>query len=155
MPDSAARDRGGMLDPADLIGGFFRVHFNLRTTQWSVASLAGPRKGRVVANVDDITLTGVRLIVSESGLRRVKRDGRRAVHAWVHGTVIAVNARSGVDGLTRISYNPKPKNPQDFDPYFRVQTASGAGRIVTEADWLLLAKPTVGAPKGYGWLRHP
>ncbi|WP_116025645.1 hypothetical protein [Thermomonospora umbrina] len=120
-----------------------------------MTSLRAPGKGRVVANVDDITLSQARMIVSEAGLRRVKRDGRRAVHAWVRGTIIAVNSHPCLDGLTRVSYNPKPKDTDDFDPYFRVQETSGPGRIVTEADRLVLAKPTPDALKGYGWLRHP
>ncbi|WP_067484196.1 hypothetical protein [Actinomadura hibisca] len=147
MPD-------GRLLPTDLIGGFFRVHFNLRTHVWSVSAVAGLARGRVVANVDDITLARARMIVSEAGLRRVKEKGHRAVHAWVCGTVTAVNTRPDLTGLTKVSYNPRPKD-EGFDPFFRVVAASGLGPTVTEADWLLLAKPSPDAPKGYAWLRRP
>lgn len=140
-----------LMDPPDLIGGVFRVHFNLHTHLWSVTAATGG--GRVLANVDAITLSSAWMIVSKAGLRRVKRDGCRAVHAWVSGTVTALNSQPDLTGLTKVSYNPRPKDTDDFDPYFRVAVPPGRGPIVSEADWLLLAKPTPDAAKGYVWLR--
>ncbi|MEV6982684.1 hypothetical protein AB0M95_15675 [Sphaerisporangium sp. NPDC051017] len=145
-----------LMDPPDLLGGYFQIHFNLRTHLWSVTALAGSHKGRVIAHLDDVTVTRAKLIVSEAGHRRVKRIGQRTVHAWVRGHVQAVNSSPSLRGLTCISYNPRPKEPDVFDPYFRVRDQGGRpGQVVTECDWLVLAKPSAEAKKGYGWMRAP
>lgn len=145
-----------LIPPHELLGCFYQVHFNLRTHYWSVTAKSGPFKGRVVANLVDVTLADVTLVVSEAGHRRAKAEGARNVHAWARGTITVVNSTPDLAALTRVSYNPRPKDPDLFDPYFRV-TANGSGvpgPIVTHAPWLVLAKPLRHADKGYAWIER-
>lgn len=84
-----------------MVGQRVRVHFNLHRHDWSVS-----QKGRVVLNADSITLENVRFIVSESGWRRSQTLGKRTVHAWAEGTVVAVNEPAPNECTKRVRYNP-------------------------------------------------
>jgi hypothetical protein len=65
-----------------------------------------PRTGRVIAGVDDITLTGVTFRVQPGGLARIRRHRQRAVCAYAIGTVAAVGTSPDVSGHDRVSFNP-------------------------------------------------
>jgi hypothetical protein len=73
-------DRSVPLAPGDKV----RVYYNIHRKCYSVL-----RAGRVVAHVDAIGLVDVRFRVSEAGRRRVLRERRKNVHAFVCGTVSA------------------------------------------------------------------
>jgi hypothetical protein len=147
---------GDLMLAHELIGSFYQVHFNLSTRYWSVTAKSGPYKGRVVAHLVDVTLAGVTLIVSEAGHRRAKKEGTRNVHAWARGHIVAANSHPELETLTRVRYNPRPKEPDHFDPYFRVTAprSGGPGPIVTHAPWLVFAKPRRHADKGYTWIER-
>ena len=83
------------------------VYYNLHKKVFSVKALEGPRKGRVVAHTNEITLQDVTFRVSQAGRARVLKEQRKNVHAGVvgfwSGTVDpAVRDHSDI----AITYNP-------------------------------------------------
>jgi len=61
------------------------VYWNLHKKCWSIKSLLGPNKGRVVGHADKVLLKHVEPKVSEAGRRRVLRDKQKNVHAGMVG----------------------------------------------------------------------
>ena len=88
------------VDPSELIGQRVRVHVNLHRGTVSIS-----RKGRVLADAWQVTLEDARAIVSDAGRERVLARGKRAVHAWWEGTLVAADAPSLVCG-EHVTYNP-------------------------------------------------
>jgi hypothetical protein len=86
-----------------MIGKRVRVHYNLHRGDYSVID---PAHGRVIANVDNITLVDVEFRVQAGGLRMVRERGHRRVCAYAIGTVAAVNSEYDSRGLGRITFNP-------------------------------------------------
>lgn len=90
------------------------VYRNLHRKCFSVKSLEGPDKGRVVAWVGDITLSGVVFKVSKAGRARVLAEGKKNVHAgvtgeWVRNDVVARTKEAQYNEVLRKSwatYNP-------------------------------------------------
>jgi hypothetical protein len=89
--------------PAVMPGDRVRVHYNLHKGGYSVVSRA---TGRVVANVGDITLTGVEFRVQPAGLRKIREAKCRQVCAYATGTVAAVDTEPALAGMRRVSFNP-------------------------------------------------
>ena len=63
------------------------VYRNLRNGKYSVRSLQGRDKGRVVLHCDYVQLLGVDFKVSQAGRDRVLRERKKYVHATVRGTL--------------------------------------------------------------------
>jgi len=61
------------------------VYWNFRRKLFSVRSLEGSDKGRVIDRVNAIILSNVEFKVSEAGRQRVLRDQRKNVHAVIRG----------------------------------------------------------------------
>jgi hypothetical protein len=90
--------------PAEVRPGLrVRVHVNLHKGNLSVVD---PRISRVIASVDDITLTDVSFRVQPGGLRRIREQRQRTVCAYAVGTVAAVNSEPDVTGHRRVTFNP-------------------------------------------------
>ncbi len=89
---------------SDLIGTDVDVYFNLHKKVWSVRD----RKTRlVVAHLDGLVLSGVTFRVSAAGNARVRSEGRKNVHAFARGTVVATHAAECHDLLAvQVTYNP-------------------------------------------------
>jgi hypothetical protein len=81
------------------------VYYNLHRKCWSVKSLDGPNKGRVVGHVDQCVLQHCTFKVSEAGRQRVLRERRKNVHAGVVGELLATDNVS-IDLPVRVQYNP-------------------------------------------------
>lgn len=60
---------------------------NLHASKWSIRALSGPLAGKVIAHADAVMLSDVTFLVSEAGRQRVIREGRKNVHAGVHGVL--------------------------------------------------------------------
>lgn len=132
----------------ELRGRRMRVHFNLHTRRWSVTALSGEHRGRVVAQVDDITLHGgpdgaVEFKVSRAGWERCRRTGHRNVHAWCIGLVQDIDTAPDLRNLIRVTYNPLRA------PQFEV--AATREPVVTAAR-VTFAKTSPQAPHGYAWI---
>lgn len=61
------------------------VYFNLHKKCFSIKSLEGPERGRVIAHRHIVFLKDVVFKVSEAGRQRVLREKRKNVHAGVIG----------------------------------------------------------------------
>lgn len=78
------------------------VHANLHTGGFSVTD---PRRHRVIAHVDDITLTRVEFRFRPACVRRLRAERRRRVCAYAVGIIETVNTAPAEQGI-RIAYNP-------------------------------------------------
>lgn len=125
--------------PADhpLIGKKARAHYNLHKGGFSITI-----KGLVVANVGDVTLTDVVFKVSIASRERCHRLGKRTVHAWVVGTIVAVDSSPDLAGLERVSYSP----------YRGDVFTSADGSPVHTADRVVFANDPGNPGRGYGWI---
>lgn len=101
-----------------------RIYRNLTKSCWSVLAMEGEHKGKVIAHCKAVLLKDVKPVVSEAGRQRVLREKRKAVHAYLEGTLVcwwnpeyrymgnweAYQApfRGGFDTSTtvRVTYNP-------------------------------------------------
>lgn len=61
-----------------------QIYWNLHRKQWSIRS---SQLKRVIGHVDHIVLSDVTARVSERGRKRVMREGRKNVHAYLEGTL--------------------------------------------------------------------
>lgn len=89
--------------------------------------------GYVVAHADELFLVNAEFIVRDSGRKRVKKSGRKNVHAWVRGE-IAMLVKPEKGRMHQVTYNPR-KNKQ----FVRVKT----GKPITEARGVALTKQGV------------
>lgn len=78
------------------------VYFNLHKRLFSVKALEGANKGRVIAHVDNVSLSDVTFKVSQAGRQRVLREQRKNVHAGVVGTLTPMLWGTGL----QVTYNP-------------------------------------------------
>lgn len=67
-----------------------RVYYNLRTKRWSIKAMSGSFKGKVIAHAEGVMLSDAKTVVSEKGRQRVMREKRKNVHAYIDGTLEAV-----------------------------------------------------------------
>ncbi len=81
------------------------VYFNLHKKCWSVKSLEGVNKGKVIAHCETIVLKNCELKVSESGRQRVLREKKKYVHAGDVGEIVSLD-KKGKETETLITYNP-------------------------------------------------
>ena len=64
--------------------------------------------GYVVAHATELVLVNAEFIVKESGRKRVKKTGRKNVHAWVRGDILKRLEPSESSRLkAKVLYNPK------------------------------------------------
>lgn len=83
-----------------------RVYLNITKKVFSVMALEGPDKGKVIAHTHMVALKGgCSFKVSQSGRKRVIKEGPKNVHAGVVGCLDLVGVVK--KGGTRVSYNPK------------------------------------------------
>jgi len=75
------------------------VYFNLRRRLWSVR-----QRGRVVGHAEHLTLRDVDWVVQPGGRERVRREGKKNVHAYGKGWVTNVSLFDGTEQAVR--YNP-------------------------------------------------
>lgn len=88
---------------------------NLHTGTWSVRALEGPKgvKGRVIAHAKTVCIEDPKFVVQPAGRERVRREGRKNVHAFVRGTLkyyqddpAPNRMRLANDGWNNAFYNP-------------------------------------------------
>ena len=68
-----------------------RAYRNLHTGLWSVKSMEGRNYGRVIMHCDTVVLNNAKFVVLEKGRQRVIKEGRKNVHAFAQGWMIAGN----------------------------------------------------------------
>lgn len=94
------------------LGDVVRIYRNLRNGMWSVARKDDKGVWRVAGHVKGALVKDCRLVILKGGQARVRREGRKHVHAFVEGTLegwhVHGMGRSCYPDLygTRITYNP-------------------------------------------------
>lgn len=64
--------------------------------------------GYVVAHADEVILLNAEFIVKEAGRKRVKKTGRKNVHAWVRGDIVKTRVAPDRSRLrAKVVYNPR------------------------------------------------
>ena len=126
-------------DAADMAGGVgsqVDVYFNLRKKLWSVRSR---ETGRVLCHCHEVALRGVRFVVGAAGRERVRREGRKNVHAFVRGEVCPEGGTPRGAIWNKVGYNPYtvdsfcrmgPAGAVAYCPINRADYAALAGRSV-------------------------
>ena len=98
-----------------------KAYFNLHKKCWSVIACEGEHKGRVIAHCDEMQLTDVNFRVSESGRRRVLREKRKNVHAFVIGHLHGwenATLRFNVDAeVSALGWWPASAERGSYNPY--------------------------------------
>jgi hypothetical protein len=67
------------------VGKKVRVYFNLHTHLFSIVSMEGRYKGKVVAHGNGILITNAKFKVNRAGQLKVRKMKRKSVHAYVEG----------------------------------------------------------------------
>jgi hypothetical protein len=78
------------------------VYRNLHKDCYSVRALSGTNKGRVIGHVRSITLQNVSFVVQPAGRKRVLKEQRKNVHAFVRGTTTDTSIKHGLS----VRYDP-------------------------------------------------
>ena len=92
------------------MGDKVRVYRNLNNGKWSILAMTGEYKNKVVGHLEELSLSDVRFIVSAVGQARVRREGRKNVHAYAQGVLSSITAAPfGVD-VPIVSYDPYGKD---------------------------------------------
>ena len=80
------------------------VYYNLHKSCWSVRALNGPDKGRIVSHESQVTLANCKMAVQPAGNAKVRREGRKQIHAFIRGDWIDDRWDTGM--WEQITYNP-------------------------------------------------
>ena len=81
-----------------------RVYRNLRDKCWSIQRKT-PKGWRVWLRWDYVVLDDVHFVVEKSGQNRVRKEGKKYVHAYAYGTLMA-NTLGCNEKMVRVNYNP-------------------------------------------------
>lgn len=104
-----------------------RVYRNLTKKCWSVLNRY---TGKVILRADALTLVVCKFQVSEPGRKRVLREKRKNVHAFVQGVLVSVTVGDmtvSVDDLWQFD-SKSPERLVTYNPYragYFYQTANG------------------------------
>lgn len=79
-----------------------RVYWNLHKQCWSIQDRT---TGRVCMHVHAITLADAKFVVRPAGREKVRREGKKNVHAFAVGDVSLRNGLATCSGR-RVTYNP-------------------------------------------------
>lgn len=114
------------------IGAVADAYCDLHRHCTSLRAITGPERGRVTAKADAIVLEAVAFRVNTGGLRRVREEGVRQVHAYARGRVVSDDVAAVRDhpDAVRVRYNPFL-----FDHFVRADTQAplaGADRLAIE-----------------------
>lgn len=84
-----------------------RVYRNLNNGKWSIQSMSGEFKGKVVGHVAHLKLTNVEFKVSMAGRARILKEKRKNVCAFAVGYLTSINAsHEQCNESNEITFNP-------------------------------------------------
>lgn len=107
------------------------VYKNLHTGTFSVR-----KKGKVIAHPTTVYLTDATFVVRPGGRERVRREGRKNVHAFVRGTP----GEPRIEGTcSRVTYNPYEHDTFVDGSGAPVRTAAEVIMSITETSTVILA----------------
>lgn len=79
------------------------VYWNLHKSVWSVRNR---KTGKVVLHAPSLVLYDCTFVVQPAGRDRVRREGKKNVHAFVRGTYVDGNVSLPDGGYHQVMYNP-------------------------------------------------
>ena len=82
-----------------------RVYRNLRDGCWSIQRKIPGKGWRVWLRWDYVVLDNAHFVVDEKGRNRVRKEGKKYVHAYCYGTLMA-NTLGCNKHMVRVNYNP-------------------------------------------------
>jgi hypothetical protein len=91
------------------------VYWNLHKKLFSVRALEGENKGRVIDHAYSVKLEEASFVVQPAGRERVRREGKKNVHAFVRGHLADYNH------APKMSY-PVTYNPYMYDSFVQADT---------------------------------
>lgn len=83
------------------LGKIVDVYFNLNNGFWSVK-----HKGKLLGHAEFVLLEPHKFHVGEAGRKRVLKEGRKNVHAWIKGELLSYDKRLPRFGGREIIYRP-------------------------------------------------
>ena len=115
----------------------YRLYWNLHKKKWS---LQDRQTGRVKHHVTAYTMYDAKFVVRPAGQAKVRREGKKNVHAFAVGTA---GFRDGI--ATVSSGRPVTYNPYVNDTFVFADT----GEPVTEVQVITVCTDPFGRPKVY------
>jgi len=115
-----------------------KVYFNLHKKLFSVVAMEGENKGRVIEHVNEVELAKPVFRVQQAGRRRVLKENKKNVHAYVAGYTCSLKDSVKMDG--EATYNPykystfvdrKDGSPIRSSEYCRLIVENNRGKILT------------------------
>lgn len=98
----------------------YEIYWNLHRRKFSIR-----QDGRVIGHVDSINAFETRLVVQPAGRERVRRTGKKNVHAFVRARYVEVlepGAPHMMFARTRVTYNPYTH--EQFEPIQMAEAVS-------------------------------
>lgn len=83
-----------------------RVHLNLHRGDWSITSVTGATRGKVIENRERVVLRDVTFYVCESMRQKTIAMHRRKVHGWAQGELVEADPKNLPVPRTAITYRP-------------------------------------------------
>lgn len=107
-----------------------RVYWNLHKKCYSIQDVA---TGKVVDHRIALTMADVRFVVRNGGKERVRREGRKNVHAFIVGRVTLMKGTACItQGAKKVTYNPYK---HDSFVTYEEQTPVTDAHLVTMGAW--------------------
>jgi hypothetical protein len=96
------------IDPRYRCYVYFNIGNGPHRGTWSVS-----QRNKVVAHVRDIVLRDARFLVAPAGRERVRREGRKNVHAGVSGFFVSLDS----EPYRIYNWEPVTYNPYKYDSF--------------------------------------
>jgi len=116
-----------------------RMYWNLHKHLWSVQDC---KTGRVTDHVTALTLADAKFVVRPTGREKVRREGKKNVHAFAVGHISLKNGIATVLNARPVTYNPYKNDTFVF---------ADTGEAVTDA-YVISMCIWQGKPKVYAQL---
>lgn len=111
------------------------VYRNLHTGTFSVRDLQGPLKGKVTSHPTLVILDVAKFVVQPAGRDKVRREGRKNVHAFVRGNLLGkATNHTPYDVNRNQEFRQATYNPYVYDTFVDWET----GDPVLLADMVVL-----------------
>lgn len=91
-----------------------QVYFNLHKKRLSIRDKA---TGKVIKHLPTIALTNCKFVVQPAGRERVRREGKKNVHAWVEGDLCSPSMGTPLDRAIVALERAKRVGTATYNPY--------------------------------------
>ena len=116
------------------------VYFNLHKKLFSVRSRM---TGKVIAHVDKVSLCDPKFVVRKSGRDRVRREGKKNVHAFVKGKLLNPTEETLLGALEVLIKVIKKGKDVTYNPYkYESFVYADTEQPIDNADYAVLSVDT-------------